>query len=410
MKTSVGLQSVVQNQRSAYTSPDISVAAGRYRVEIKYRNKVTTDVHVAILDGGSIIHKEELDHDGTVYVEFTVPTATSTLQIELFHNGGISGAGSLDISLADVTLEQINYSMTVQSTADYYPFGMKLPTSVNSSFGERHDYQSEFSEKDPETGWNAFQLRMYDARIGRWLSTDPANQFASPYRTGNNPISGTDPTGGREDWYEDSQGNIVWDDNVTSQASLDAAGIDGTYLGRNVIVATHNRDGVNEPINTAKFELYLETNTFGPSATIYGNTVPANTNTSGTLAEGLYSAASGSRSKYVAKGIEDLAILINGGEAVPTVNGNPNSSDNMLRGIFLHMGNNYQESLFDSKGNAYSRGCLTTGCYSGSRDAHNEFMNTVGTDFNGTLYLRPKPQISYIPFSNDLQNIHFTTW
>ena len=219
MKTSVGLQSVVQNQRSAYTSPDISVAAGRYRVEIKYRNKVTTDVHVAILDGGSIIHKEELDHDGTVYVEFTVPTATSTLQIELFHNGGISGAGSLDISLADVTLEQINYSMTVQSTADYYPFGMKFPNSVSSSFGERHDYQGDFSEKDEETGWNAFELRMYDSRIGRWLSVDPMGQYHSPYLSmGNNPISRVDPDGG----YDGNPSTEVTDNG------------DGTYTVQDV--------------------------------------------------------------------------------------------------------------------------------------------------------------------------------
>ena len=115
----------------------------------------------------------------------------------LFHNGGISGAGSLDISLADVTLEQINYSMTVQSTADYYPFGMKHPTSTISAFGERHDYQGDFSEKDEETGWNSFELRMLDTRIARWLSPDPYRQFHSPYiAMGNNPITYTDPDGG----------------------------------------------------------------------------------------------------------------------------------------------------------------------------------------------------------------------
>lgn len=37
----------------------------------------------------------------------------------------------------------------------------------------RYGYQGEFAEKDPDTGLNAFELRMYDSRIGRWISPDP---------------------------------------------------------------------------------------------------------------------------------------------------------------------------------------------------------------------------------------------
>ena len=78
------------------------------------------------------------------------------------------------------------------------PFGLKF-NAQTSSFGDRHDYQGDFSEKDGETGWNAFQLRMYSARIGRWLSVDPKGQYASPYLSmGNNPISKVDPDGGED--------------------------------------------------------------------------------------------------------------------------------------------------------------------------------------------------------------------
>lgn len=59
----------------------------------------------------------------------------------------------------------------------------------------RYAYQGQ--EKDPETEKEAFELRLWDSRIGRWLTTDPARQFASPYLgMGNNPISGVDPDGG----------------------------------------------------------------------------------------------------------------------------------------------------------------------------------------------------------------------
>jgi hypothetical protein len=191
------------------------------------------------------------------------------------------------------------------------------------------------------------------------------------------------------DWY-DIDGNIQWKDQ---EGELKIG--DKTYqsLGKNVIVGTHNRDASgNEPVNTAQFDLYLESNKNGPSATIKGNTVPADITKYGTLAEGLYPAEFGSRASYVAKGKEDLAILINKGGELPTVFGNPNKKNSdMLTGVFFHAGNNYQESLFDSKGNAYSKGCQTGGSYAGAKEKHNAFMKIAGTDFNGNYYLRAKP-------------------
>ena len=77
---------------------------------------------------------------------------------------------------------------------DYYPFGMPMPLR-NSLSDYRYAYQGQ--EKDSETGKEAFELRLWDARIGRWLTTDPYGQFHSPYLgMGNNPISSIDPDGG----------------------------------------------------------------------------------------------------------------------------------------------------------------------------------------------------------------------
>ncbi len=58
----------------------------------------------------------------------------------------------------------------------------------------RYNYQGQ--ELDPETGKVAFQLRLYDARINRWLTTDPAGQYCSPYLSmGNNWVNGRDSDG-----------------------------------------------------------------------------------------------------------------------------------------------------------------------------------------------------------------------
>jgi hypothetical protein len=193
------------------------------------------------------------------------------------------------------------------------------------------------------------------------------------------------------DWVEGIDGTIYWDNNATSQATTKKG---ETYLGKNVLVATHNRDAnLNEPINSAKFELYLETDKTGPSATIDGNTVPADNSKSGTLAEGLYPARFGARASYTKRGQTDLALLINGGNSVPTASGSPKSS---MTGIFFHKGNPNRTSLSDSRGNAYSKGCLTGPCKSGSGPIYDAFGAQL-KGFNGNLYLRAAPQQQAAP-------------
>ena len=77
--------------------------------------------------------------------------------------------------------------------ADYYPFGHEM---ASAGIPYRYGYQGEFAERDLETGWNAFEARMYDPVIGRWLSTDPARQYYSPYLAmGNDPVNAIDPDG-----------------------------------------------------------------------------------------------------------------------------------------------------------------------------------------------------------------------
>ena len=84
--------------------------------------------------------------------------------------------------------------------SDFYPFGLTMEERNITREAFRYGYQGKFAEEDEETGWNSFELRMYDPVIGRWMSTDPYSQYASPYLgMGNNPIFYTDPNGGCTD-------------------------------------------------------------------------------------------------------------------------------------------------------------------------------------------------------------------
>ena len=95
------------------------------------------------------------------------------------------------------------------SFADYYPFGEKLPERNSNSGNYRYAFQGQ--ELDPETGMEAFQLRLWDGRIGRWLNPDPMGQYFSPYLgMGNNPVNLTDPTGGWAQGDPPSKWSIIW--------------------------------------------------------------------------------------------------------------------------------------------------------------------------------------------------------
>jgi len=66
----------------------------------------------------------------------------------------------------------------------------------------RYGYQGDYAETDPETGMPAFELRLYDTRINRWISPDPYGQFHSPYLgMANNFISTIDSDGGYVYYY-----------------------------------------------------------------------------------------------------------------------------------------------------------------------------------------------------------------
>ena len=64
----------------------------------------------------------------------------------------------------------------------------------SSSIGRayRYGYQGEYAEdetKEDGIKSNSFQLRLYNPRLGRWMSPDPYGQYHSPYLAmGNDPI------------------------------------------------------------------------------------------------------------------------------------------------------------------------------------------------------------------------------
>jgi RHS repeat-associated protein len=97
-------------------------------------------------------------------------------------------------------------------------------------FLDTHGYRYKFQgqEKDPETGKEAFELRLWDGRIGRWLTTDPAGQYSSPYLgMGNNPITRVDPDGGFDVYQKQEDGSFKW---VRASEDIVFLDVDGSEI------------------------------------------------------------------------------------------------------------------------------------------------------------------------------------
>lgn len=267
-------------------------------------------------------------------------------------------------------------------------------------------------EKDWESGFHCYGARYYWSELlTGWLSVDPmADKYPniSPYHYCHwNPVVLVDPDGCMDDWVESVEGIIYWDDNATSQETTKKG---EKYLGKIVLVGTHGRDAdLNEAVNGATFDLYVESDHNGPIATISGNTVPCDVDAYGTLSEGLYRA---DEAAYKGNPALRITKLEDGSGNLPTVKGNPNNENNyydpqtrekmkpvnehVMSGILFHIGNTGRAALKTLKGKPITEVCQTGSHGQGTENAYMKFASNFA-GFHGTYYLRGKPSGSITP-------------
>jgi RHS repeat-associated protein len=100
------------------------------------------------------------------------------------------------------------YTAEVLNQNDYYPFGMEM---ANRKYSVQVPYRYGFNgkENDNEIKGEGNQIdygsRVYDPRIGKFLSIDPLSNtypMLTPYQyAGNSPIAGVDLDGKEFEWY-----------------------------------------------------------------------------------------------------------------------------------------------------------------------------------------------------------------
>jgi RHS repeat-associated protein len=100
------------------------------------------------------------------------------------------------------------YTAVVITANDYYPFGMLMPGRKYSSDGSyRYGFNGKENDNDVKGEGNQqdYGLRIYDPRLGKFLSVDPLTDYFpwySPYHyAGNTPIQAVDLDGAEPKGY-----------------------------------------------------------------------------------------------------------------------------------------------------------------------------------------------------------------
>jgi RHS repeat-associated protein len=125
--------------------------------------------------------------------------------LETFNDIEIEQAGYLAVYISNESMEKmvffdnINikyYKGKLLEENHYYPFGMALTIAKDANYDQKELYQTKELFRDKNLNIYDFEARQYDAILGRFMSNDPMNQYASGYvGMGNNPVSNVDPTG-----------------------------------------------------------------------------------------------------------------------------------------------------------------------------------------------------------------------
>ena len=84
---------------------------------------------------------------------------------------------------------------------------------------------------------------------------DPLAELAyhiSPFvYTSNNPVNRTDPTGMRDDWVEDEDKHVYWDENAVSKSTTKEG---ESYIGKTVYATGEDGEFKNRTANKCVYD------------------------------------------------------------------------------------------------------------------------------------------------------------
>ena len=119
------------------------------------------------------------------------------------------------VSLNSTTID--HYEPVVMSATDYYPFGMEMPGRMYSGGTYRYGFNGKENDNEVKGEGNQqdYGMRIYDPRVGRFLSVDPITKKypeLTPYQFASNQSIGAIDVDGLEAW----QVKNTWDEHYVN--------------------------------------------------------------------------------------------------------------------------------------------------------------------------------------------------
>ncbi len=179
------------NQEISFTFTDIQVTDGELNIVM---TPIAPDKNRPTISGMAIIEQTE-GSTASVTPQLVEHPVYGASRLGIYNRPGAGTSFEITDHLGNVrAVVQNSSGLDIVGQSDYYPGGMLMP-GHNLQGDYRYNYQGQ--ELDTETGKIAFQLRLYDQRINRWLTPDPKGAGFSPYWSmDNDPINLIDPDGG----------------------------------------------------------------------------------------------------------------------------------------------------------------------------------------------------------------------
>ena len=159
-------------------------------------------------------------------LRYTLNTTTPDAPVPTIHYELTNHLGNVMAVITDEPTA--TETPAVESLTDYYPFGMTMPGRSYNAHTYRHGFTGHEKESDLAEGIYTTEYRLYDARVGRWLSVDPLwekNIDASPYSyCHGNPVMKVDVMG-LDDYGVNDNGYIFFIKKTESENDRLIAGI-----------------------------------------------------------------------------------------------------------------------------------------------------------------------------------------
>ena len=218
----------------------------KYKFKLKVFEGNTQWISPHVVDGNDVgvLNYMYVYQDGIYELEFTATTSTSILKVA-------SHAG-VTFSIDDVEVYfGVAYTADLKSSQDYYVFGMQMPGRTFNSTDYRYGFNGKEKDDEVKGSGNSYDFgaRIYDPRIGRFLSIDPlikSYPWYTPYQfAGNSPISKIDQDGEHETYY------LLTINKQTGKTTFRVVKGDGKSDKQYFQIHTIDKDGKSSTVDVA---------------------------------------------------------------------------------------------------------------------------------------------------------------